>query len=137
MGRVIAKKMNGSIWGAKLLGELLRDNLNASFWSIFLGDGILSSKFLDRKDIRPVIDTYSALLPWPRPVKGNTMCRSEKHPQTQKLKSYRELMILGPNRCALVLIEGLNIRAVEILVTKHFFLNECTVITAICEPADD
>ncbi|KAJ3687912.1 hypothetical protein LUZ61_017076 [Rhynchospora tenuis] len=48
LGREIATKMNGSIWGAKILGELLRDNLTVPFWSKFLQGDILSP--LERGD---------------------------------------------------------------------------------------
>ncbi|KAJ1695777.1 hypothetical protein LUZ63_012475 [Rhynchospora breviuscula] len=61
MGREIGKKMNGSIWAAKIIGEFLRDNLNAPFWSRFLQGGILSP--LERgKSIWHVAETMSQLL---------------------------------------------------------------------------
>jgi NB-ARC domain len=44
IGREIVSKMNGSLWGAKIFGEVLRDNLTAQFWSNFLQKGLTNLK---------------------------------------------------------------------------------------------
>ncbi|KAJ4800985.1 Disease resistance protein RGA2 [Rhynchospora pubera] len=62
MGKEIAKKMNGSLWGAMIFGELLRDNLNAPFWSNFL-QGDFLSPLARSKDIWPVMEAMYLLLP--------------------------------------------------------------------------
>ncbi|XP_078179528.1 disease resistance protein RGA2-like [Carex rostrata] len=132
MGGEIAKKMNGSIWGAKIIGELLRDNLNGQFWSIFLRDGFISSQFVHNKGLFPVIWTISQLLPKRLKVVARYWCRGYNNEH----KSYRELMVLGPKYCTPVIIEGENYE-MEFSVTKHFNLYECFVLTAHVELLGD
>ncbi|XP_078179217.1 disease resistance protein RGA2-like [Carex rostrata] len=136
MGGEIAKKMNGSLWGAKIIGELLRDNLNAPFWSIFLRDGILSSQFLQTKGIFPVVKTISQLLPKPQQVECLTVTWGEESGVIRAcngVKSFRELMVLGPKYCTPLSKEGKNY-GVDFLVTKHFNLYEWCISIARCKP---
>ncbi|KAJ3687736.1 hypothetical protein LUZ61_016900 [Rhynchospora tenuis] len=128
IGKEIGKKMNGSIWGAMILGELLRDNLNAIFWSNFLKDGFLSP-LSKCTDILAVVKTMTQLLPkgleltfgrWDCPVKYES-----------KVKTFRELMILGPKK-----EKNLGVQF-EFLVTKHFILNWSSSFIAICGPSGD
>ncbi|KAJ4790965.1 Disease resistance protein RGA2 [Rhynchospora pubera] len=128
MGREIAKKMNGSIWGAKILGELLRDHLNAAFWSNFLKDDLI----LIHNGIWPVIRTMCKLLP-----RSNLMVRLleiRTSLPTVEYKTFKELMVVGPDPCKPLIKDGKKFE-VRMLVTKHVFLNTCTVFTAICESA--
>jgi NB-ARC domain len=125
LGFKIAKKMNGSIWGAKILGELLRDNLNVPFWSNFSRDSFLNSGF------QPIMKTILRLLPKRLELK---VVWFDIESQNHELKSLRELIILDPDesRCA-GMKEGKN-NLLELFVTKHVLLNECTVVKKICEP---
>lgn len=127
LGWEIAKKMNGSIWGAKILGELLRDNLNTPFWSNFSRDSFLNSGF------QPIMKTIFRLLPKRLELK---VVWFDIHSRNHELKSLRELMILDPDQSRIGIKQGKN-NFMELSVTKHVFLNECTVITSICEPAGD
>jgi hypothetical protein len=52
--------------------------------------------------------------------------------------SFRELTILDTNhRIAVTVVEWLNHKRLEFVVTKHVFLNMCAVVTAICALVDD
>ncbi|XP_078172011.1 putative disease resistance protein RGA1 [Carex rostrata] len=133
MGEEIAKKMNGSIWGAKILGEILRDNLNAPFWSIFLQDGFLSSEFLHRKDLGPVIQTISQLLSKRLRVVDVVASYGESG---VLCGSFRELMVLSPKYWTPVINEGKNHR-VKFLVTKHFNLRQSIDVYAWCALTGD
>jgi NB-ARC domain len=134
MGREIAKRMDGSIWGAKILGELLRDNLSASFWSKFLHDDILSAEsFQDGKYmIDPVIQTISRLLPRRLQILYASAYEEQLFPSHEPIKSFRELMVLDPDHCTPDTVDWFSCEALKILVTKHVFLNECTVYTMVC-----
>ncbi|XP_078172887.1 putative disease resistance protein RGA3 [Carex rostrata] len=137
MGEEIAKKVNGSIWGAKILGEILRDNLNAPFWSIFLRDGFLRALFPYSKGIGPVIETISQLLPKRLRMVGYSIWQSTSYGESGVLhRSFRELMVLSPKYCTPVINEGKN-HEVDFLVTKHFNLHESLVFYAMCELAGD
>ncbi|KAJ4786443.1 Disease resistance protein RGA2 [Rhynchospora pubera] len=133
IGMKIVKKMNGSIWGAKILGELLRDNLNVPFWSNFLQAGLLSPQ-ASGKDIWPVIKTMSLLLSKSLKVIGLVRGTGpvEHHP-SHEVKTFRELMVLGHNYCTPVIKEG-KYCVVELLVSEHVFPNRCEIFTAICQP---
>jgi NB-ARC domain len=126
LGWKIAKKMNGSIWGAKILGELLRDNLNVPFWSNFSRDSFLNSGF------QPIMKTIMRLLPKRLELK---VVWFDIQSQSNELKSLRELMILDPDESRSGM-RGKN-NFLELLVSKHVLLNECTVITAISKPDND
>ncbi|XP_078172012.1 putative disease resistance protein RGA3 [Carex rostrata] len=121
MGEEKAKKVNGSIWGAKILGEILRDNLNAPFWFIFLRDGFLSSQFLDNKDLFPVIRTISQLLHKRLRVESLGISYGESGVLP---RSFRELMVLSPKYWTPVINERKKSknRVVRFLVTRHFNL---------------
>ncbi|KAJ3687913.1 hypothetical protein LUZ61_017077 [Rhynchospora tenuis] len=129
MGREIGKKMNGSIWAAKIIGELLRDNLNAPFWSRFLQGGILSP--LERgKSIWHVAETMSQLLGLQVSILGRWTGRCSS---SRKFKTFRELMVLGPNHCAPLIVKGKNC-GVQFMLSEHVFLNRRTSFWAICNP---
>ncbi|KAJ4772535.1 Disease resistance protein RGA2 [Rhynchospora pubera] len=131
MGREIAIKMNGSIWGAKILGELLRDYLTAEFWSYFLKDGVLSS-LAARKDVWSVIETMCKLLPKSNLEVFILKLSYSTHPRDEHT-TFKELMLLDPDRCTPLIEKGENF-GVQFLVTEHVFLNRCTVFTAGCGP---
>ncbi|KAF3336734.1 disease resistance protein RGA2-like protein [Carex littledalei] len=139
IGGEIAKKMNGSIWGAKILGEFLRDNLNAPFWSIFLRDGFLRTELLPRKNLWPVVKTISHLL-LPKHLELECLVTLTESsgvlPLCNEVKSFRELMVLGPKYCTPVIKKGTNY-GVQFLVAKHFNLHECIVFIARCKPIGD
>ncbi|KAJ1695776.1 hypothetical protein LUZ63_012474 [Rhynchospora breviuscula] len=128
MGREIAKKMNGSIWGAIILGELLRDHLNPAFWSNFLRDGFLSP-LAASKDVEPVIETMCKLLPkhfeWGSSVsRSETMCN---HSSVNDI-TFKELMVLGPDHRTPLVKIGKNFR-IRVLVTENVFLNRRSVFS--------
>jgi NB-ARC domain len=127
MGREMVTKMNGSIWGAKIFGELLRDNLNAQFWSI-LQEGLLNlKKFRSRGDLLEVVEVISQILSKRLPVKDwGLLCRECTN--KDELKSFRELMVLGPDHCTVVNNEGEIL--LVFLLTKQVFLNECRIFAA-------
>ncbi|KAJ4804737.1 Disease resistance protein RGA2 [Rhynchospora pubera] len=131
MGREIANKMDGSIWGAKILGELLRDYLNAEFWSYFLKDGVLSS-LAASKNIFSVINTMCKLVPKSNLEVFILKLSYSTHPRDEHT-TFKELMLLGPDRCTPLIEKGKNF-GVQFLVTEHVFLNRCTVFTAGCGP---
>ncbi|KAJ3687909.1 hypothetical protein LUZ61_017073 [Rhynchospora tenuis] len=131
MGREIAKKMNGSIWGAKILGELLRDHLNAAFWSNFLRDGFLNHFATINKDIWPVIRTMCKLLPRSN-LETRILQFGPRYPRDE-YKTFKELMVLGPDHCTPLIKNGKKF-GVRMLVTEHVFLNRCTAFIAICKP---
>ncbi|KAJ4745914.1 hypothetical protein LUZ62_080319 [Rhynchospora pubera] len=53
MGREMVKKMNGSIWAVTILGEILRENLYAKFWSKFLR--VLSDSWQSKLECKNVM----------------------------------------------------------------------------------
>ncbi|KAJ4764109.1 NBS-LRR disease resistance protein [Rhynchospora pubera] len=132
IGREIAKKMNGSIWGAKILGELLRDNLNAQFWSNFMQNGFLSP-LAKSKNIGPVIKTICLLLPKALQVTGWIWGQrlGEDCPSVE-VKTFREIMALGHNHYTPP-IEERNKAEVQFLVKVHVFQNRYTVFNVTCK----
>ncbi|KAJ4793001.1 Disease resistance protein RGA2 [Rhynchospora pubera] len=132
IGREIAKKMNGSIWGAKILGELLRDNLNAQFWSNFMQNGFMSP-LAKSKNIGPVIKTICLLLPKTLQVTGWIWGQrlGEDCPSVE-VKTFREIMALGHNHYTPP-IEERNKAEVQFLVKVHVFQNRYTVFKVTCK----
>lgn len=130
MGAKIAWKMIGSIWGAKIIGELLRDNLVPQFWSNLLRDDILSSQFQNSKKPWPAIDTIVRLLPKRLHLSALSVEPEKPHnPFELKYRSYRDLIVVGSNLFRPHIKDGRNL-GVEFVVTKSIFLSECTIIKA-------
>ncbi|KAJ3687911.1 hypothetical protein LUZ61_017075 [Rhynchospora tenuis] len=131
MGREIAKKINRSVWGAKILGELLRDNLNAPFWSNFLHGGFLSP--LERgNDFWLVVKTMCLLLPKNLQLYGIASQVEEGHED----KTFREIMALGRNHCTPLIKEEGNY-GVKFTVSVPIFLNKCMNYRVVCVPTGD
>jgi NB-ARC domain/Rx N-terminal domain len=129
LGRELATKMNGSNWGAKILGELLRENLNARYWSHFLQDGIVRSKFT-RKDLRPIICTGLQKLPM-RPKLIKWAVETTQKPSwsnRQKSKTFRELVVPCSYHTSTRPGDAWAQNRVELFVTKKIVLSPCTLV---------
>jgi NB-ARC domain len=150
IGREIVTKMNGSLLGAKIFGELLRDNLPAQFWSNFLQKGLKNwEKFDLELEIFYIIEVLHRLLPKQLPdlkqlplkqlpgfriedLAWSCSMTTRKDTWDHKIKIFRELMVLGPDHCTPVNKDGHS--SFQFLFAKHVFLNECTVFVADCSP---
>ncbi|KAJ4786446.1 Disease resistance protein RGA2 [Rhynchospora pubera] len=131
MGKEIAKKMNGSIWGAIILGELLRDHLNAAFWFNFLKNGVLRKP----GHVWSVAEIMCKLLPKSNLEVSRLMEIWTEHP-SDEYKTFKELMVLGLDHYTPLIKNGKNF-GVPVLVAKHVFLNKCMAFVAICDHAGD
>jgi NB-ARC domain len=137
IGREILTKMNGSLWGAKIFGELLRDNLTAQFWSNFLQKGLVKVQFCG--DLFSIIEVLYRLLPKQLPdlrkPPGYAVFFKEGS-QGHKTKSFRELIVLGPNHCTPNMFAKHGGIYFYFMFAKHVFLNKCTVFVANCNLSD-
>ncbi|KAJ3705863.1 hypothetical protein LUZ61_009568 [Rhynchospora tenuis] len=131
MGRKMAKKMNGSIWAVTILGEILRDNLNAQFWSKFL-QALEDSWAINIPEYSDLtIDVLCRLLP------GHLRSSSFSvlwHPLDCEVKTFREVMVLGPDHCRPLIKEG-RFHGVKFWVRGLGFLDKCYYVKVVCKPS--
>ncbi|KAJ3705865.1 hypothetical protein LUZ61_009570 [Rhynchospora tenuis] len=145
MGRKMVTKMNGSIWAVTILGEILRDNLNAPFWFKFLQilieswaihkERIDNPTFAgpDPGDILLVIDVMHRLLPghleWDLPDVAIV-----EQPLDFGVTTFRELMVLATTNHCGPLIKERTSYSVEIWVRGLGFLDKCDSIKVYWNP---
>ncbi|XP_044439281.1 uncharacterized protein [Triticum aestivum] len=104
-GKVIARKLNGSFFGAKIIGGVLKAHPNPRFWSKVLRSNI-GGLFLLGDGIGYIMDLAENLLPIYAGVCKVTICRNPFIFQTElaRLEDLYQASPLGDNRFAKALL---------------------------------